>query len=119
MTSLGLIAASRAEEAGYLALADIAHLAAQTGIDYRIVGGQMVSLHVAASGADDPALRQTLDADLCQHPPPRRSHLRQLRVRRENCRAELLKAGTPTNAGLWDPVDWGNVRLSPYHHLPR
>ena len=64
MTSLDLIVASRAEEAGYLALADIAHLAAQIGIDYRIVGGQMVSLHVAASGADDPAPRQTLDADL-------------------------------------------------------
>jgi hypothetical protein len=64
MTSLDLIAASRAEEAGYLALADIARLAEQTGIDYRIVGGQMVGLHVAASGAEDPALRQTLDADL-------------------------------------------------------
>lgn len=64
MTSLDLIAGSRAEEAGYLALADIARLAEQTGIDYRIVGGQMVRLHVAASGAEDPALRQTLDADL-------------------------------------------------------
>ncbi len=64
MTSLDLIAASRAEEAGYLALADIARLAEQTGIDYRIVGGLMVSLHVAASGVDDPVLRQTLDADM-------------------------------------------------------
>jgi hypothetical protein len=64
MTSLDLIAASRAEEAGYLALADIARLAEQTGIDYRIVGGLMVSLHVAASGMDDPVLRQTLDADM-------------------------------------------------------
>jgi hypothetical protein len=58
MTSLDLIAGSRAEEAGYLALADISRLAEQTGIDYRIVGGQMVGLHVAASGAEDPALRQ-------------------------------------------------------------
>jgi hypothetical protein len=64
MTSLDLIAGSRAEQAGYLALADIARLAEQTGIDYRLVDGQMVGLHVAASGAEDPALRQTLDAHL-------------------------------------------------------
>ena len=80
MTSLDLIAASRAEEAGYLALADIARLAEQTGIDYRIVGGLMVSLHVAASGADDPALRQTLDAETAavlarNDPNARRRHL--------------------------------------------
>jgi hypothetical protein len=64
MSDLELVAASRAEEAGYLALTDIAALAQRTGMEYRIVGGQMVSLHVAASGVDDPALRQTLDADL-------------------------------------------------------
>ena len=64
MNELELVAASRAEEAGYLALADIAALAERTSFDYRIVGGQMVSLHIAASGADDPALRQTLDADV-------------------------------------------------------
>jgi cyclase len=31
----------------------------------------------------------------------------------ENCRTELLAAGTPSNQGWWDPVDWGDIRLSP------
>jgi hypothetical protein len=64
MTGLRLSATSRAEEAGYLAIRDIAILAAGSGIDYRLVGGQMVSLHVAAADVAEPELRQTLDADL-------------------------------------------------------
>ena len=42
VTTVEIAAASRAEHSGYLALADIATLA----IDYRIIGGQTVSLHV-------------------------------------------------------------------------
>lgn len=68
MTILKLTAASRAAEAGYLALADIAEVAAVCGIDYRIVGGQMVSLLVAAAGVPEPAQRHTLDADLAIEP---------------------------------------------------
>lgn len=64
MTRLELRASSSAEEAGYRALADIAVLAARTGLDYRIVGGQMVSLHVAIAGVAEPTFRLTLDADL-------------------------------------------------------
>lgn len=64
MTALVLTAHSRAEEAGYLALADINAMATARGIDYRIVGGQMVSLHVAAAAVPEPTFRQTLDTDL-------------------------------------------------------
>jgi len=68
LTVLAIAAASRAEEAGYLALHDISALAADSGIDYRIVGGQMVGLHVRAAGADEPVFRQTLDTDLGVEP---------------------------------------------------
>lgn len=64
MSRLALVAESQAQESGFLALADIASLAKETGIEYRIVGGLMVTLHLAVSGADDPTTRQTLDADL-------------------------------------------------------
>ena len=64
VTHLDITAASRAEEAGYLALNDIARLSTKIGIEYRIVGGQMVTLHVAAAGVDEPVIRVTLDADL-------------------------------------------------------
>jgi hypothetical protein len=64
MRDLKVVVASRAEEAGMLALADIAALAEHSDINYRVVGGQMVSLLVALSGVEDPELRQTLDADL-------------------------------------------------------
>ena len=64
MSRLELLAQSQAQESGFLALADIASLAKETGIEYRVVGGLMVALHLAVSGADDPTSRQTLDADL-------------------------------------------------------
>lgn len=68
MTALKLAATSRAAEAGYLALADIAEVAAACEVDYRIVGGLMVSLHVAAAGVDEPIQRNTLDADVAVEP---------------------------------------------------
>jgi hypothetical protein len=64
MSRLELVAESQSQESGFLALADIASLAKETGIEYRVVGGLMVTLHLAVSGADDPTSRQTLDADL-------------------------------------------------------
>ena len=68
MISLQLDAVSKAQEAGFLAMRDIATVAAGSGVDYRLVGGQMVTLHVAAAGIEDPSLRQTLDADLGVRP---------------------------------------------------
>jgi len=68
MSALDLLASSRAEEAGYVALQDVAALADACGIDYRLVGGQMVSLHVAAAGVVEPTIRLTLDADLGVEP---------------------------------------------------
>lgn len=68
MNQLELTAGSRAAEAGYVALRDIATLADKSGIDYRLVGGQMVSLHVAAAGVMEPVVRLTLDADLGVEP---------------------------------------------------
>jgi cyclase len=31
----------------------------------------------------------------------------------ENCRDELLKFGLPANLGIWEPVEWGAIELSP------
>lgn len=64
VSRLELVAESQAQESGFLALADIAGLAKELGIEYRVVGGQIVTLHLAVAGADDPTSRQTLDADL-------------------------------------------------------
>jgi cyclase len=34
-------------------------------------------------------------------------------VGHENCREEVLKFGLPANRGIWEPVDWGQLELSP------
>ena len=34
-------------------------------------------------------------------------------VAQENCRAELLAYGFPGNTGVWEPVDWGDVAVTP------
>jgi hypothetical protein len=62
--SLTLVSTSRAADAGYLALADLAAIAAAMDVEYRIVGGHMVTLLVAtfSSGSRIP-VRETLDAD--------------------------------------------------------
>lgn len=54
---------SLAEDAAYLTMQDAVAAANRTGIEYRIIGGQMVTVHVATSGADAP-LRMTTDTDL-------------------------------------------------------
>jgi hypothetical protein len=61
---LQLRSASRAADAGYLALGDVAHIATATQSQYRIVGGHMVTLLVDIHGvADYVTLRETLDVD--------------------------------------------------------
>src|SRR5213082_1623071 len=45
VSTLRLSASSRAEEAGFLAMRDLAAVADDVGIEYRLVGGQMVRLH--------------------------------------------------------------------------
>lgn len=55
---------SRAQDAGYHALADVAEVAGSLGAEYRIVGGHMVSLLVQAYGATAAPARETADADL-------------------------------------------------------
>jgi hypothetical protein len=60
---LTLVSTSRAADAGYLALADLAQIATAMDADYRIVGGHMVTLLVAVSGVTGLAIRETLDAD--------------------------------------------------------
>ncbi|RHW24043.1 hypothetical protein D0Z08_26190 [Nocardioides immobilis] len=64
MTQLHLHSTSRAEDAGFLAVRDTAAVARDAGLEYRIVGGQMVRLHVALAGVAEPTIRVTLDADL-------------------------------------------------------
>jgi hypothetical protein len=60
---LVLASTSRVEDGAYQAMADIAGAAASTGSEYRVIGGHMVTVHVARSGADLPA-RATRDADV-------------------------------------------------------
>lgn len=64
MTALHLSASSRAEEAGFLAMRDLAAVADDIGIEYRLVGGQMVRLHVALAEVPEPVVRLTQDADM-------------------------------------------------------
>jgi hypothetical protein len=64
VTALDLYSTSQAEDAGFLAIRDIAAIADDTGIEYRIVGGQMVRLHVAIAGVQEPVVRVTQDADM-------------------------------------------------------
>ncbi len=64
MTALQLQSTSQAEEAGFLAMRDLAAVADDLGIEYRIVGGQMVRLHVALAGVPEPVGRVTQDADM-------------------------------------------------------
>lgn len=66
---LSLSSTSRACDAGYRALADVADVAAQIGAAYRIVGGHMVTLLVAACGVSDQVpMRETVDADFAALP---------------------------------------------------
>ncbi len=64
MTALRLSASSQAEEAGFLAMRDLAAVADEVGIEYRLVGGQMVRLHVALADVPEPVVRITQDADM-------------------------------------------------------
>lgn len=68
MRHLVLRSSSRAEDAGYLALADIASITDELGVDYRVVGGQMTSLLVAAYAVPGVPERDTADADLAARP---------------------------------------------------
>lgn len=57
-------AVSRSMDASLLALSDLSAAAAGAGINYRVIGGQMVALHVAAAGvAGKVPVRDTADAD--------------------------------------------------------
>ena len=64
MTALRLSASSQAEEAGFLAMRDLAAVADDVGIEYRLIGGQMVRLHVALADVPEPVVRVTQDADM-------------------------------------------------------
>lgn len=66
---ISLVSTSRASDAGFLALADLADIAAALRSDYRIVGGHMVTLLVARHGvANQVPLRETADADFAAMP---------------------------------------------------
>lgn len=64
MTVVILRSASRAEDAGYLALADVAAVTEQLNADYRLIGGHMVTLLVVAHQVTGVPTRTTSDADL-------------------------------------------------------
>lgn len=60
-----MVSGSRAEDAGYRTAADVALVAAQTNLAYRLVGGLAVSLlHAAHGSPGETRPRLTADADL-------------------------------------------------------
>jgi len=67
--SVHLVSTSRAGDAGYLAAADLARLAAGLEVDYRLVGGNAVTLLTVLHGVVDrvPA-RETADTDFGVEP---------------------------------------------------
>ncbi|HEX2772220.1 MAG TPA: hypothetical protein VHN18_07280, partial [Micromonosporaceae bacterium] len=69
LRSVSLGSTSRAADAGFLTLADVSVIATDLGVDYRIVGGHMVTLFVAAYGVSDQVpTRETVDADFAALP---------------------------------------------------
>lgn len=60
---LVLASTSRAQDAGLLALADVAAVAGDLAVEYRVVGGHMVSLLVAHFAVVGVPERETADAD--------------------------------------------------------
>lgn len=66
---VSLVSTSRAADAGFLTLADLAQITTTLDLDYRIVGGHMVTLLVALHGASAQVpLRETADADFAALP---------------------------------------------------
>ena len=63
-TSVTTASLSRAQDMGYLAMADVARVTAAIGADYRLVGGHMVSHLVYAYEVTGVPERETADADL-------------------------------------------------------
>lgn len=62
--TLSMRSTSRAEDMGYLAMADVAAATEAMGVDYRLVGGHMVSHLVYAYAVEGVPTRETADADL-------------------------------------------------------
>jgi hypothetical protein len=62
LTHLALHAGSVADDLSFVALADLAVILA--GTEHRVIGGQMVQLHVYRWGLGHELYRQTLDSDL-------------------------------------------------------
>ncbi len=59
-----IASASRAQDLGYQALSDVVAVTTSLDVDYRLVGGHMVALLVAAYEVSDAPERETADADL-------------------------------------------------------
>ncbi|MDT0530375.1 hypothetical protein RM555_15395 [Micromonospora sp. DSM 115977] len=66
---VSVVSTSRAADTGFLTLADLAQITTALGLDYRIVGGHMVTLLVALHGVSEQVpLRETADADFAALP---------------------------------------------------
>lgn len=62
--TFSMVSTSRQQDLAYLALADVAAVSVDLRLDYRIVGGNAVSLLVAAFDVRDVPDRETADADV-------------------------------------------------------
>lgn len=66
---VSLVSTSRAADAGFLTLADLAQITTSLDLEYRIVGGHMVTLLVALHEVSEQVpLRETADADFAALP---------------------------------------------------
>jgi hypothetical protein len=64
LTRIALVAASVADDLGYVALADVARVIGDLAEDYRVIGGHMVTVLVARWKLGDELYRETGDVDL-------------------------------------------------------
>ena len=65
MTRLSLLSPTAATDAAWCAVADVAAVAADLGVEYRLVGGNAVTLLTHVHGVSDRVPeRETADADM-------------------------------------------------------
>jgi hypothetical protein len=74
LNKLVLSAASVADDVGYAALADLAHVLGEVTADYRIIGGHMVTMLAARWQLGAELYRETGDVDLGVPPIVARDH---------------------------------------------
>jgi hypothetical protein len=103
LNKLVLSAASVADDVGYAALADLAHVLGEITADYRIIGGHMVTMLAARWQLGAELYRETGDVDLGVPPIVARDHniVDRLKDLGYAQLAIALHGGSPTSRLSW------------------